>query len=118
MLPEQKAKKDLIAEDFALKIIERFGTNDVYKIAESAGARIVRQTWHLVSLGEYERKTRTIFINRRAFAADESGGEELEKKIVAHELGHFFAAEFGFEKEEEEIFAAAFAAKLTGGEHV
>ncbi|MEO8074431.1 MAG: hypothetical protein ABI686_14420 [Acidobacteriota bacterium] len=95
------------------KIIEKFGTSDVFAIAECAGLKIVYEGWHPATIGEYEPKTKTIFVNRRALE-NEKNADALEKKIVAHELGHFFAAEFDFDKKEEECFAADFAEKLIG----
>jgi predicted SprT family Zn-dependent metalloprotease len=95
------------------KIVAEFGTSDVYAIAETAGVKIVYENWHPVTIGEFERKTLTIRVNRRALENDKNGAM-LERKIIAHELGHFFAAGLKLEKKEEEAFAHAFAADLTG----
>jgi hypothetical protein len=99
-------------QTIAKKIIAAFGTNDVRLIAEKSGVKIVFENWHPVTIGEYERKTRTIRVNRRASEIGENGANP--EKIIAHELGHFFAADLKLEKTEEEIFAREFAESLTG----
>lgn len=100
-------------ETFALKTIERFGTSDVFAVAELAGLKIVYESWHPATLGEFDGKSKTIRVNRRALDNDKNP-LPLARLIVAHELGHFFAAEFDFDKKEEESFAADFAEKLVG----
>jgi hypothetical protein len=95
----------------ARKIIAEFGTNDVRRIAEISGVKIVFENWHPVTIGEYERKTRTIRVNRRANETGKDGANY--EKIIAHELGHFFAADVKLEKTDEEVFAREFAKGLT-----
>lgn len=99
------------AQSFARKIVAQFATNDVYKIAEKAGVKIVYEDWYPVTIGEYEKKTKTIRVNCRALQKDK---KNLERKIIAHELGHFFAVDLKLDKKEEEIFAHKFAESLTG----
>jgi hypothetical protein len=96
----------------AQKIIAELGTSDVYRIAEKSGVKIVFENWYPVTIGEYERSTRTIRVNRRAGEVGENGSNH--EKIIAHELGHFFAADLKLEKTEEEVFAREFAENLTG----
>ena len=98
-------------QTIAKKIIAECGTNDVFQIAAESGVKIVFENWHPVTIGEYERKTRTIRVNRRAGEVGESGASP--EKIIAHELGHFFAADLRLERAEEEIFAREFAENLT-----
>lgn len=98
-------------KSFVDEIVREYGTCDVFLIAEKAGVSINYENWHPFTIGEFERKTKTIFVNRNALAKAENA-EDLEKKIVAHELGHFFAIKLKLEKKEEEKFAHAFAEKL------
>lgn len=88
-------------KNFVDKIVLEFKTSDVISIAEKAGVKIVYERWFPVTIGEYDRKNRTICVNLNA--------SEKVEKIVAHELGHFFAADLELNKEDEEIFARLFA---------
>ena len=99
------------AEIIARKILNRSGTNDVFTIAGKACVKIVYESWYPVTIGEFERKTRTIRVNRAALEKSENA-ESLEKKIIAHELGHFFAAGLDLNKTDEEAFAHKFAERL------
>jgi len=98
-------------EAFTRKIVEKFGTNNVYQIAEKNGVSILYEDWHPVTIGEFERKTKTIRVNLRALK-NKGIEESLVKTIIAHELGHFFANEFNFDKKDEEAFAHEFAENL------
>lgn len=100
-------------ENFVKRTVAEFGTSDPYKIAEIAGVKIVFESWHPVTIGEFERPTKTILVNRRAVAESETG-DNLEENIIAHELGHFFAADWKLDKAEEENFAHQFAKTLVG----
>ncbi len=93
-------------KNFVDKIVCEFGADDVLTIAEKADVSVVYQRWFPVTIGEFDRKTRTICVNLNTT-------EKIEK-VIAHELGHFFAAEFNFDKKEEESFARQFAECLTG----
>ncbi|HEX8288919.1 MAG TPA: hypothetical protein VF556_13035 [Pyrinomonadaceae bacterium] len=104
------------AQSLAQKIVAEFGTNDVYEIAGEAGVKIVYEDWYPVTIGEYEKRTKTIRVNRRALEQNKGDFENkrnLEKKIIAHELGHFFAIDLNFDKTQEEVFAREFAESLT-----
>lgn len=92
----------------ARKIIVKFGTRDVFVIAERANVRIVYESWQPVTIGEFDKKHQTISVNRRALEDDKFD----ERKIIAHELGHFFTAEYNFDRKTEEIFAVEFAEEL------
>ncbi len=92
----------------AKKVMEKYGTRDCFAIAEKAGVKIVDENWHPVTIGEFDRKAKTIRVNLRALTDNKYSKEA----VVAHELGHFFAAEFNLSRAEEEIFAAEFAAEL------
>ena len=96
------------AIETARDVIEKFGTGDVFVIAEKSGVKIVYENWHPVTIGEYDKARKTIFVNRRALTDKRFS----EHKIVAHELGHFFAAEFNLDRRTEESFAAVFADEL------
>ena len=106
-----QGKGRMKVEVFTRKIIEKFGTNDVYKIAEKNGVSILYEDWYPVTIGEFERKTKTIRVNLRALENQENA-KSLERTIIAHELGHFFAKTFNFKKMDEELFAHEFAENL------
>ncbi len=91
------------------KVIEKFGTRDCFAIAEKASVEIVYESWHPVTIGEYDKFSKTIRVNLRALES----GKFSERKIIAHELGHFFAAEFDFDRKTEEAFACDFTVELT-----
>ena len=93
-------------------LIERFGTNDVFEIVLKSNVKIVYDDWYPTTIGEFDKKTNTICINNRA-VKESKNAIELEKIIIAHELGHFFAAEFDLENLSEEQFAREFAKELT-----
>lgn len=98
-------------EDYIDEILRRLDTHDVFAIAGKACVPIVYESWHPASVGEFEKKSKTIRVNRRALVGAENA-EDLEKKIVAHELGHFYAIDLKLGKNEEEKFARLFAGKL------
>ncbi|MGI9035081.1 MAG: ImmA/IrrE family metallo-endopeptidase [Pyrinomonadaceae bacterium] len=97
------------AIDTARKIAEKFGTRDCFAIAEKSGVKIVYENWYPATIGEFDKAKKTICVNLRALA----NSKFSERKIVAHELGHFFAAEFDFDRKREESFARDFADELT-----
>ena len=86
-------------------------TRDVFLIAEKAGVSIIYESWHPATIGEYDRKTKTIRVNRNAPGKAEDA-ENMREKIIAHELGHFYAIDLKMDKKEEETFARSFAEKL------
>lgn len=69
-------------DDLARKIFEWFQTRDVCAIAEKSQIKIIYQNWYPVTLGEFDWREKTIYVN-------ESAPIESEK-IIAHELGHYF----------------------------
>lgn len=95
----------------ARRVVREFGTSDVFLIAEKAGVGIIYESWYPTTMGEFERDAKTIRVNRRALE-DNKNAADLERIIIAHELGHFFAGDLKLERAEEEIFARAFAAEL------
>lgn len=101
----------MTATETAKKIIEKFGTRDVFALARAVDVKIVYADWHPVTVGEYDKHAQEIRVNRRAVAS----GNFSEKEIVAHELGHHFAdPEFCFDRRTEEIFASEFAKEFAG----
>lgn len=92
---------------FAAQIVEKFGTDDVFSIAESVGVRIVHENWFPVTFGEFDKKQKTICVNLNAPVS--------QIKIIAHELGHFFARDLNLTAIEEEAFAHEFAEHLATG---
>ena len=95
-------------ENFVDRVARDYGTRDVFAIAEKAKVPIIYESWHPVTYGEFERKTKTISVNLRALAAIENASD-FERTIVAHELAHFFARDWRLEREAEENFARRFA---------
>ncbi len=98
-------------KSFIDRIVYDCGSRDVFEIAESAGVKIVYESWHPLTIGEFEKRRRTIRVNRTALEKSENA-ETLEKEIIAHELGHFFAVDLKLEQKEEEKFARLFAKEL------
>lgn len=98
-------------KSFVDKIVREYGTRDIFFISEKAGIAIIYESWHPLTIGEFERGKKTIFVNRNAMANAENS-EDLEKKIIAHELGHFFAINLRLGKKEEEKFARLFAERI------
>ena len=86
--------------------IERlYETRDIYEITRRAGLTIVFQHWAPVTAGELDHRTKTIYVNGKASIPPE--------RIVAHELGHYFARKFELGIEgDEELFCDEFAAAL------
>ncbi|HEX8567747.1 MAG TPA: hypothetical protein VF648_19060 [Pyrinomonadaceae bacterium] len=95
----------------AQKAREKYGTNDPFIIAEKAGVRVVYESWYPTTIGEFEREGNTIRVNRRALENNKNAAD-LERIIVAHELGHYFALDLNLDRKEEEVFARDFAAEL------
>ena len=94
--------------ELALKIIEKYGTTDVFSIANQAKIKVIYEKWQPVTYGEFHKKDFSIHINLDA---------PIEKeRILAHELGHFFIDLYGLERtrKEEEMMAEDFANALLG----
>ena len=53
-------------ENLIEEIAREYGTRDVYQIAGKAGVSIIYESWHPATVGEFERKTKTIRVNRSA----------------------------------------------------
>jgi hypothetical protein len=94
------------AAELAGAVRVRYGTSDVYAIAEACGLTISAGRWHPVTAGEFDRRSGQITVNLNAPFDTE--------KIAAHELGHYFIDEFGVETPSEEDYCDEFAAVLTG----
>ena len=99
------------AKAAARQVIDEFGTNDIFKIAEKAGIEIIYESWFPTSIGEFNLKTKRICVNFRAIRTDKDA-VDLERTIIAHELGHFFAKDLNLSKTEEEKFCDNFARSL------
>jgi hypothetical protein len=59
----------------ACKVAERYKTYDVVEIAKRANVKVVRARWRLVTVARVEGSM---------------SNDDLERAIIAHELGHFF----------------------------
>lgn len=89
------------------KVVNRFQTRDVSRIAEKSGLKIIYEKWFPVTLGEFDWKKREIRVNENA--------EISFDKIIAHELGHYFVKFYELNvKGDEETFCDEFAGKLLG----
>lgn len=96
----------MITNDVVQKIVDEFGTLDVFEIAGKAGVRIVYESWFPVTIGEFDRRNKAISVNLNAAVSRE--------KIIAHELGHFFWEKYNLNQIEEEKFAREFAEIMIG----
>jgi Zn-dependent peptidase ImmA (M78 family) len=93
------------SDELARKIRARFQTRDVYAIADKSRIRIINQKWHPVTLGEFDWRAKTIYVNENAAIKSE--------KIIAHELGHYFLKFFEVKNvADEERFCDEFAGCL------
>ncbi|MCU0238996.1 MAG: hypothetical protein MUC29_06105 [Pyrinomonadaceae bacterium] len=88
--------------NLAQKVYCDFGTNNVFEIAEKLEILIVYEKWFPVTLGEFDKKNKRITVNENAKISF--------KKIIAHELGHYFAQ--NLKLVEEEKFCDEFAENL------
>lgn len=89
----------------AEKVFDKFQTFDVFEIAEKSGVKIIYRKWFPVTVGEFDWRRKTICVN-------ENAGIE-RKKIIAHELGHYFLREFEIKNiENEEKFCDEFADEI------
>ena len=95
----------------AQKAREKYDTNDPFIIAEKAGVRVVYESWYPTTIGEFEKDPETIRVNQRALENNKNA-PDLERIIVAHELGHYFALDLNLDKKDEENFAGEFAVEL------
>ncbi len=91
-------------EQLTRVVIEKFNTRDVFEIVEKVGLSLIYKKWFPVTIGEFDWKNKTISVNLNASVPVE--------KIIAHELGHFFARDLNLEKAEEEKFCDDFAESL------
>jgi hypothetical protein len=55
-LENENQKLKMTGQGFAKQIVEDFGTNDVFVIAEKAGVKICYESWFPVTIGEFDRK--------------------------------------------------------------
>lgn len=79
---------------------------DPFSLARSWGVQVVIGNWYPTTWGEYDRRSIQIYLNERA-------PWPLER-ILAHELGHFWIHQHGFQlsQAEEEAWVEAFAHTL------
>lgn len=83
-------------------------TADVYEIVRVCKLKIEYGHWQPVTAGEFELKAKVIRVNLNAV-------EQLnlvKEKIIAHELGHYFARNLQLSKIDEEKFCDEFAEEL------
>jgi Zn-dependent membrane protease YugP len=92
----------------ARDVAARFGTTDVREIARFCGLKIEYGRWAAVTAGEFEPQNKLIRVNQNA--VEQIG--IAQEKIIAHELGHFFARNLSLSKAEEEKFCDEFAEEL------
>lgn len=76
--------------ELARRVAAEYGTSDVFNIAECAGVKIIYESWALVTIGECEPERNFITVNARAIEIADDTGSEVERAIIAHELGHIF----------------------------
>lgn len=92
--------------DLTVKIVAQYGTANVFDLIQSAGITLVYAHWHPTTMGEFHKKTKTIYVNLNA-------GLEKEQ-IIAHELGHYFMDFYGVKlsRLEEEMQVEEFVKRL------
>lgn len=90
------------ADELAEKVAAQFQTRNVCEIAEKLGLKIVYEKWFPVTLGEFDWKKNQITVNENA---------DIEyRKIIAHELGHYFLKKLELKVTgDEEVFCDEFA---------
>lgn len=100
----ERSERFAVANGLSLanEVASRFQTNNVFEIAERLDISITYETWFPVTLGEFDRKSMRITVNKNA--------EIPFEKIIAHELGHYFAQNLTVI--DEERFCDEFAAEL------
>lgn len=88
--------------EFARSIATQYQTQNPRLLAQRAGVSVSYGYWEPVTYGEFDRRRRTITINLLAPVSP--------TKILAHELGHFFAEQAfpGMERVQHEAVAKAF----------
>jgi Zn-dependent peptidase ImmA (M78 family) len=87
-------------------VSDKFGANDVFEIAQKLDISITYAKWFPVTLGEFDGKNKRITVNENAKIPFE--------KIIAHELGHYFLAEFSPQRHRDtEKICDEFAEELT-----
>lgn len=99
-----KSEPFAVADGLSLAndVADRFQTKDVFEIAERLGISITYAKWFPVTIGEFDKKNRRITVNENA--------NILFEKIIAHELGHYFAQDLKLIDEEK--FCDNFADEL------
>ncbi len=95
---EERRAAEALGAALARRIVEDYGTRDVFEISQRSGVRILYQRWPLVTVGECEPRTATIRINVAALEGMFGAGQQLSpqalaRMIIAHELGHLFDAD-------------------------
>jgi Zn-dependent peptidase ImmA (M78 family) len=97
----------MTGSELAQKVIQHYGTADVFELVQSTGVTILYAHWHPTTMGEFHKKTKTIYINLDALIEKE--------RIIAHELGHYFIDHFGLKmsKDDEEKTVQEFAKMLS-----
>jgi len=79
---------------------------DPFHLAQRWAVDVVLESWHPATWGEYDQRTLKIYLNKQAPISLE--------KILAHELGHFWIHQRGYQlsRMEEEAWVEAFADEL------
>ncbi|MCU0341553.1 MAG: hypothetical protein MUE30_16880 [Spirosomaceae bacterium] len=87
-------------------ITAQYGTTDPEALAQRAGVQVHYARWFPATYGEFCAKTRTITLNQNAPVSLGA--------VLAHELGHYFAQEAGYEgnTDVQEEIAKSFAEVL------
>jgi Zn-dependent peptidase ImmA (M78 family) len=96
----------MTGSELAQKVIQQYGTANVLRLVQSTGVTIFYAHWHPTTVGEFHKKTKTIYVNLNALIEKED--------IIAHELGHYFIDHFGLKmsKNDEEKIMTDFVKTL------
>ncbi len=96
----------MTGKELAQKVVKQYSTTDILAIAKQLNINVIYQKWHPSTIGEFDKKTKTICINLNADIDPLS--------ILAHELGHFFIDKMNlkFDKNVEEDIVNNFCKSL------
>ena len=53
----------MTGKELAQQVLDKYGTTDVLAIAKQLTIKVIYQKWHPSTVGEFDRKTKTIYIN-------------------------------------------------------
>ena len=64
----------MTGKELAKQVLDKYGTTDVSAITKQLDIKVIYQKWHPSTVGEFDRKTKTIYINLNADIEKERAG--------------------------------------------